>query len=71
VALLAFGEGWHNNHHAHARYARHGWHWWQFDQTWLLIRTLEMFGLIKDVVRPNIAAVREESESMGGATAKS
>jgi stearoyl-CoA desaturase (delta-9 desaturase) len=65
VALLAFGEGWHNNHHAHARYARHGWHWWQFDQTWIFIRLLETVGVLKNVVRPNMA---EHATSTGGAT---
>jgi stearoyl-CoA desaturase (delta-9 desaturase) len=28
VALLTFGEGWHNNHHAHPQSARHGLHWY-------------------------------------------
>jgi stearoyl-CoA desaturase (Delta-9 desaturase) len=31
VGLLAFGEGWHNNHHAFPRSAFHGLRWWQFD----------------------------------------
>ena len=31
VALLTFGEGWHNNHHAHPVSARHGLAWWEFD----------------------------------------
>ena len=31
VALLTFGEGWHNNHHAHPTSARHGLHWYQVD----------------------------------------
>ncbi|MFZ9521032.1 MAG: acyl-CoA desaturase [Silvanigrellaceae bacterium] len=65
VGLLAFGEGWHNNHHAHARYARHGWHWWQFDQTWIVIRILESVGILKNVVRPNPA---EHATISGGAT---
>ena len=36
VALLASGEGWHNNHHADSRSARHGHKWWEFDLTWLI-----------------------------------
>ncbi|MCA2959080.1 MAG: fatty acid desaturase [Silvanigrellales bacterium] len=52
VALIAFGEGWHNNHHAQPRSARHGWHWWQFDQTWILIKTLATFGLVQNIVYP-------------------
>ena len=52
VALLAHGEGWHNNHHAEQRAAAHGHRWWEFDLTWRTIRVLEAIGLIKDVVRP-------------------
>jgi sn-1 stearoyl-lipid 9-desaturase len=40
VALLSFGEGWHNNHHAFPRSARHGLRWWEIDVTYLLIRLL-------------------------------
>ena len=52
VALLAFGEGWHNNHHAHQRSARHGHRWWEFDMSWMMIRLWERIGLVRDVVRP-------------------
>ncbi|HET8913824.1 MAG TPA: acyl-CoA desaturase [Ktedonobacteraceae bacterium] len=51
VGLLAFGEGWHNNHHAFPRSAFHGLHWWQFDFSGYLIWTLEKLGLAKDVYR--------------------
>ncbi|HVK14481.1 MAG TPA: acyl-CoA desaturase, partial [Gemmataceae bacterium] len=36
--ILAFGEGWHNNHHAFPTSARHGLRWWQFDASYLVIR---------------------------------
>lgn len=51
VGLLAFGEGWHNNHHAFPRSAFHGLHWWQFDLSGYLIWTLERLGLAHDVYR--------------------
>lgn len=51
VGLLAFGEGWHNNHHAFPRSAFHGLHWWQFDFSGYLIWTLERVGLVKEVYR--------------------
>jgi stearoyl-CoA desaturase (delta-9 desaturase) len=51
VGLLAFGEGWHNNHHAFPRSAFHGLRWWQFDLSGLLIASLEKLGLAKDVYR--------------------
>jgi stearoyl-CoA desaturase (Delta-9 desaturase) len=51
VGLLAFGEGWHNNHHAFPRSAFHGLHWWQFDLSGYVIWTLERVGLVRDVYR--------------------
>jgi len=51
VGLLAFGEGWHNNHHAFPRSAFHGLHWWQVDVSGYLIWTLERFGLAHEVYR--------------------
>lgn len=51
VGLLAFGEGWHNNHHAFPRSAFHGLHWWQFDLSGYVIWTLERFHLVRDVYR--------------------
>ncbi|MCG8653735.1 MAG: acyl-CoA desaturase, partial [Pirellulales bacterium] len=54
VALLAHGEGWHNNHHAQPRSAAHGHRWWEFDMSWWVIRFLERVGLAKDVVRPKL-----------------
>ena len=54
VGLLAFGEGWHNNHHAYQRMAAHGHRWWEFDPTYWVIRGMEALGLVWDVVHtPN------------------
>ena len=44
VAILTFGEGWHNNHHAFPASARHGTEWHQFDLNWITIRLLERLG---------------------------
>ncbi len=52
VALLAAGEGWHNNHHAQANCAAHGRRWWEIDVTYMIIRSLEAVGLATQVVRP-------------------
>ncbi len=49
VALLAFGEGWHNNHHTYPHSARHGLQWWEFDLTWVTIRFLQILGLATKV----------------------
>jgi fatty-acid desaturase len=50
VGLLAYGEGWHNNHHAYQRMAKHGHKWWEFDMTYLTICTMEKLGLAWNVV---------------------
>lgn len=50
VGLLAFGEGWHNNHHAYQRMAKHGHRWWEFDLTYQTIRLMEKCGLAWNVV---------------------
>ncbi len=49
VALLTFGEGWHNNHHAHPTAARHGFRWYEIDINWYNIRVLQLMGLAKSV----------------------
>ena len=54
---LAFGEGWHNNHHAFPTSARHGLFWWQFDATYVLIRLMEKLGLVRDVKVPSAERV--------------
>jgi len=50
VALLTYGEGWHNNHHAHPRGANHGHRWFEVDMTYTSIRALERLGLARNVV---------------------
>ncbi len=52
VALLVFGEGWHNNHHAFPSSARHGLDRFQLDVSWWVIRGMEKLGLVWDVKRP-------------------
>jgi len=49
VAILSFGEGWHNNHHAYPHSARHGLRWFEFDITWQHIKLLRALGLAKKV----------------------
>ncbi len=51
VAVLAFGEGWHNNHHAYQRMARQGHKWWEVDVTYWSILALEKVGLAWNVVK--------------------
>jgi len=49
VALITFGEGWHNNHHAYPVSARHGLAWYEFDLSWIEIKLLRMLGVAKGV----------------------
>jgi stearoyl-CoA desaturase (delta-9 desaturase) len=51
LAVLSFGESWHNNHHAFPTSAAHGMGWREFDISALVIRGLEKAGLAWDVVR--------------------
>jgi stearoyl-CoA desaturase (delta-9 desaturase) len=53
VAVLVFGEGWHNNHHAFPASARHGLQRWQVDVSWWVIRGLEKLRLVWDVKVPD------------------
>ncbi|MDS3860031.1 fatty acid desaturase [Thermosynechococcaceae cyanobacterium BACA0444] len=52
AAILTYGEGWHNNHHAFPKVAKAGWRWWEIDVTWWVIAALEKLGLATHVIMP-------------------
>jgi stearoyl-CoA desaturase (delta-9 desaturase) len=65
LALLTFGEGWHNNHHHKPGRARQGMRWWEIDLTYYGLKALSAVGLVWDL-RDNKAAhahdeLREET----------
>lgn len=60
MGILAFGEGWHNNHHAFPASARHGLAWWQFDSSYLIIRGMELVGLASKVRVPDAARMQSK-----------
>jgi stearoyl-CoA desaturase (delta-9 desaturase) len=62
VALLTFGEGWHNNHHAFPTSARHGLAWYEFDANWIAIRMMERLGLAWDVKLPRPLSSAQQPE---------
>jgi stearoyl-CoA desaturase (delta-9 desaturase) len=62
LAPLAFGEAWHNNHHAFPTSARHGLRRWQVDPGAWFIAGLERCGLAWDVVRISPARQRLRAE---------
>ncbi|XP_013639747.1 PREDICTED: probable lipid desaturase ADS3.2, chloroplastic [Brassica oleracea var. oleracea] len=51
LAILMFGEVWHNNHHAFEFSARHGLEWWQLDVTWYTTRKQRHFRRLSRPVR--------------------
>jgi stearoyl-CoA desaturase (delta-9 desaturase) len=53
VALLSFGEGWHNNHHAFPFSARHGLRWFEIDMTWWHVELLALLRLADRVRIPS------------------
>jgi fatty-acid desaturase len=65
VALLTFGEGWHNNHHAHPQSSRHGLAWYEFDPNWYGISVLRFFGLVWDVKARSLHPKPEEVVAAG------
>jgi stearoyl-CoA desaturase (delta-9 desaturase) len=63
VALLTFGEGWHNNHHAHPTSARHGLAWYEFDPSWLQLKTLKLLGVISEVKVAKLPTTEAEQKA--------
>jgi stearoyl-CoA desaturase (delta-9 desaturase) len=49
VALLTFGEGWHNNHHAHPTSARHGLAWYEIDLSWYTLKLMRVLGIARNI----------------------
>jgi stearoyl-CoA desaturase (delta-9 desaturase) len=60
VALVTYGEGWHNNHHAFQFSARHGLKWWEIDTTYMTVKLLEFFGFAKDLKLPSSRLLQEK-----------
>lgn len=52
LAIITFGEGWHNNHHHYASSARHGFFWWEIDITYYSLKLLERLGIIWNLKLP-------------------
>jgi stearoyl-CoA desaturase (delta-9 desaturase) len=60
LAILALGEGWHNNHHAYPSSVRQGFRWWELDPTYYLLLGLRGLGIVWDLKTPPEAVVRNE-----------
>ena len=55
VALISWGEGWHNNHHAFPFSARHGLRWFELDLTWWHVKVLAFLRLADRIRIPSKA----------------
>jgi stearoyl-CoA desaturase (delta-9 desaturase) len=60
LALLTFGEGWHNNHHHYQSAARQGFRWYEIDVSYYLLKALAAAGLVWDLRSPPAPVVRSE-----------
>src|SRR6185312_8132808 len=71
VALLTFGDGWHNNHHFYQRSARHGFYWWEVDLTLYILKALSYLGIVWDLHTPpqKILASTRSSDALDQAVA--
>ena len=54
LALMSWGEGWHNNHHAFPFSARHGLRWFEIDHTWHVIKLLKSMRLASNIKVPTL-----------------
>lgn len=52
LALITFGEGWHNNHHRFPGSERQGFFWWEVDFTHYGLKFMEWLGLVWDLRTP-------------------
>jgi stearoyl-CoA desaturase (delta-9 desaturase) len=63
VALLSFGDGWHNNHHANPVSARHGLEWYEIDVNWYTIWIFKQLGLASHIHQAQLPARMDANQS--------
>jgi stearoyl-CoA desaturase (delta-9 desaturase) len=63
LALLTFGEGWHNNHHRYPIATRQGLYWWEIDLTWYILSLFQKLGIIWDM-NTHPQSLYEEAERL-------
>ena len=68
VALVTFGEGWHNNHHAHPTSARHGLKWYEADLNWYGIWVMKKLRLARQVYCAKVSSKLPHTEAVSSKT---
>jgi fatty-acid desaturase len=68
VALLTYGEGWHNNHHALQTSARHGMRWWEIDMTYIAIQIMQFCRVAYNIRLPKIRSAAPSMAVSGSAS---
>ena len=63
LALITFGEGWHNNHHYFPSSARQGFRWWEVDISYYILVVMSWLGLVWDL-KPVPQHVRNQSATL-------
>jgi stearoyl-CoA desaturase (Delta-9 desaturase) len=61
LALLTFGEGWHNNHHFFPGSVRQGFRWWELDITYYLLRVMASLGLVHGLKAVPVRVLRQQA----------
>ncbi|MFK7986686.1 MAG: acyl-CoA desaturase [Sandaracinaceae bacterium] len=59
LALLTFGEGWHNNHHHYMNSCRQGFYWYEIDPTYYILKALSWVGLVWNLKQPPARVLEE------------
>jgi stearoyl-CoA desaturase (delta-9 desaturase) len=67
LALMTFGEGWHNNHHRFPVSTRQGFYWWEIDITYYILKILSRFRIVWDL-RPPSPSVYAEAAALKAGT---
>jgi stearoyl-CoA desaturase (delta-9 desaturase) len=70
LAILTFGEGWHNNHHHYMSSVRQGFLWWEIDVSYYVLRALARVGLVWGLREPPASALQSVGGSAGDAACR-
>jgi stearoyl-CoA desaturase (delta-9 desaturase) len=71
LALLTFGEGWHNNHHCYQSACRQGFFWWEFDPGYYTLKAMKFLGIARDLRQPPLALLEAKRIDRATASTKS